>query len=194
MPVPGRDIKVQAWYQGGVSVFDFTDSANPIEIAYFDRGPMSDQELMTAGYWSTYWYNGYIYGSEIARGFDVLKLEPSEHLSRNELEAALLVRMDEFNPQHQPRMEWPASFPVARAYLDQLVRAQAIHPERAASVARDLERAEGAGTGQDLDSALDQLRYTASELDADASAPAAVDPDRMRTLAETIRELADSLG
>ncbi|MDH4065232.1 MAG: DUF305 domain-containing protein, partial [Acidobacteriota bacterium] len=74
VPVPGRDIMVQAWYQGGVSVFDFTDSAKPVEIAFFDRGPLDAKKLITGGYWSTYWYNGYIYGTEIARGIDVFRL------------------------------------------------------------------------------------------------------------------------
>ena len=92
IPVPGRDIMVQAWYQGGMSVFDFTDSTKPVEIAYFDRGPIDAKQLITGGYWSTYWYNGHIYGSEIARGLDVFKLMPSEHLSQNEIDAATLVR------------------------------------------------------------------------------------------------------
>jgi hypothetical protein len=74
IPVPGRDIKVQAWYQGGISVFDFTDPANPFEIAYFDRGPMDAERLVSGGYWSAYWYNGHIYGSEMARGLDVFRL------------------------------------------------------------------------------------------------------------------------
>ena len=94
VPVPGRDIMVQAWYQGGVSVFDFTDSAQPFEIAYFDRGPVDAKQLITAGHWSSYWYNGYIYGTEMARGLDVFRLTPSEHLSQNEIDAARLVRYD----------------------------------------------------------------------------------------------------
>ena len=94
IPVPGRDIMVQAWYQGGVSVFDFTDSANPVEIAFFDRGPIDAKQLVSGGYWSTYWYNGHIYGAEIARGIDVFRLKPSEHLSQNEIDAATLVRID----------------------------------------------------------------------------------------------------
>ena len=109
IPVPGRDIMVQAWYQGGVSVFDFTDSAKPFEIAFFDRGPLDAKNLITGGYWSTYWYNGYIYGTEMARGVDVFRLTPSEHLSQNEIDAALLVRASEFNAQQQPRVTWPAS-------------------------------------------------------------------------------------
>ena len=102
IPVPGRDIMVQAWYQGGISVFDFTDPANPQEIAYFDRGPLDREELTLAGYWSAYWYNGYIYGSEIARGLDVFRLTPSESLSATEIAAAARVRLDQFNAQLQP--------------------------------------------------------------------------------------------
>ena len=115
---------VQGWYQGGISVFDFTDSTKPVEIAHFDRGPVDAVRLITAGHWSAYWYNGHIYGTEIARGVDVLQLRPSEFLSRNEIEAANAVRLPEFNPQQQPRVTWPATKVVARAYLDQLTRSQ----------------------------------------------------------------------
>ena len=124
VPVPGRDIMVQGWYQGGISVFDFTDSANPVEIAYFDRGPIDAKNLITGGYWSAYWYNGNIYGAEIARGIDVFRLTPSEFLSENELAAANLVRFEEFNSQNQPKVTWPPSFVVAKAYLDQMERGQ----------------------------------------------------------------------
>src|SRR5690606_9946846 len=104
IPVPGRDIMVQAWYQGGLSIFDFTDSANPVEIAYFDRGPIDAEKLTTAGFWSTYWYNGFIYGAEIARGVDIFKLTTSPYLSDNELAAAAAVKWNQFNAQHQPKM------------------------------------------------------------------------------------------
>ncbi|HYE95983.1 MAG TPA: hypothetical protein VD962_07205 [Rubricoccaceae bacterium] len=106
IPIPGRDIMVQAWYQGGVSVFDFTDPSNPVEIAYFDRGPMDAEQLAMSGYWSAYWYNGHIYASEIGRGLDVFRLTPSEHLSADEIAAAEAVRMDVFNPQTQTRVTW----------------------------------------------------------------------------------------
>ncbi len=102
IPVPGRDIMVQGWYQGGVSVFDFTDSAHPVEIAFFDRGPLDAAQLITGGYWSTYWYNGYIYGTEIARGLDIFRLTSSAHLSQNEIDAAMMVRIEAFNAQQQP--------------------------------------------------------------------------------------------
>ncbi|MGH9392200.1 MAG: LVIVD repeat-containing protein, partial [Vicinamibacteria bacterium] len=143
VPVPGRDIMVQAWYQGGISVFDFTDSAKPVEIAYFDRGPIAEKQMILGGYWSAYWYDGYIYGTEIARGLDVLKLLPSEHLTENELAAASLVSRGGFNAQQQRRIDWPASPVVARAYLDQLGRSRALRPERARSLTSALDRASG---------------------------------------------------
>ena len=133
VPVPGRDIFVQAWYQGGVSVIDFTDSANPIEIAYFDRGPIDADDLVTGGYWSTYWYQGNIYGTEIIRGIDVLALVPSEHLTENEIAAAGLADQGAvFNPQQQFPVSWPVAPVVSLAYLDQLIRS---HPDRAQTLA-----------------------------------------------------------
>ncbi len=128
IPVPGRDIFVQAWYQGGLSIIDFTDSANPIEIAYFDRGPIDDTDLVTGGYWSTYWYRGRIYGTEIIRGIDVFALSPSEHLSANEIAAAEMANQGGlFNPQQQFPVTWPSEPTVSLAYLDQWLRA---HPEQ----------------------------------------------------------------
>jgi len=195
VPVPGRDIKVQAWHQGGISVWDFTDPWNPYEIAFFDRGPVDETELVNGGQWSTYWYNGYIYGSEKARGFDVLQLVPSEHLTRNELEAARLVRQAEFNPQHQPRIEWPTSYLVARAYLDQLVREGDIDPALATRVGQELARAEGAAEGPGRNSGLDQLMVTAGELEAQALAAVAAgsrsqEARRKTLLAREMRALA----
>ena len=123
VPVPGRDLFAQAWYQGGFSVMDFTDPANPIEIAFFDRGPIHDERMVIGGYWSTYWYNGKVYGTEIIRGLDVMELLPSEYLSENELAAANIANMgDVFNPQQQFPVTWPAEPVVALAYLDQLQR------------------------------------------------------------------------
>ncbi len=184
IPVPGRDLMVQAWYQGGISVLDFTDPAKPFEIAYFDRGPVSAERLVLAGHWSAYWYNGFIVGSEIARGLDVLRLVPSAHLSKNEIAAANLVRLDRFNPQLQPRLEWPAAFVVARAYLDQLTRNGGLPAEALAQVGRDLDRAEKA-RGARRQSALEEL---ASRLDRDAAG--AGDPARVRKLAGVVRDLA----
>lgn len=125
IPVPGRDIMVQAWYQGGISIKDFTDPDNPFEIAYFDRGPVDADTLKVAGYWSAYWYNGRIYGSEIARGLDVLRLLPGEHLSEAEIAAAEAVTEQQSNPQTQTRIVWEDTPVVARAYLDQLARGEA---------------------------------------------------------------------
>jgi hypothetical protein len=183
VPVPGRDIMVQAWYQGGISVFDFTDPAKPVEIAYFDRGPMHPKELMTAGFWSAYWYNGHIYGTEISRGLDVFTLLPSEHLTQNEIDAAKLVRMDVFNPQHQTKVTWPASFVVARAYVDQLARG-GLAADRVAGLRRELAAAERMG-GAGRRAALTRI---ASRLDGEAAASS--DAARVRMLAGALRDLA----
>jgi hypothetical protein len=126
IPVPGRDLKVQSWYQGGISVMDFTDPKNPIEIAYFDRGPINGERLISGGTWSAYWYNGYIYSSEIARGLDVLELTPTKFLTQNEIDAAMAVRIPILNVQSQERYVWPRSLTVAKAYLDQLERSGAL--------------------------------------------------------------------
>ncbi len=123
VPVPGRDIFAQAWYQGGLSIMDFTDASNPVEIAYFDRGAISDEPRVIGGYWSTYWYKGRIYGTEMIRGLDVIELLPSDYLSKNELAAARTANMgDTFNPQQQMQVTWPDSIVVAKAYIDQLNR------------------------------------------------------------------------
>jgi hypothetical protein len=189
IPVPGRDIMVQAWYQGGISVFDFTDSAKPFEIAFFDRGPLDAKNLITAGYWSSYWYNGYIYGTEMARGVDVFRLKPSEHLSQNEIDAALLVQATEFNAQQQPRVTWPASVVVARAYLDQLVRSKAIQPDRAGALTAALDRVDRLRSGRDNAAAavLEQLDTLTSQLERDAASAGAQDAVRLRALASTIK-------
>ena len=184
IPVPGRDIMVQAWYQGGVSVFDFTDPSKPVEIAFFDRGPMSATELALSGYFSTYWYNGHIYGSEMGRGLDVFQLEPSEHLSQNEIDAAKLVRVETFNPQLQTRLTWPASFSVARAYVDQLERGRGLAPARITAVRQALTGAERA-SGAARQRALGQL---ATQLEGEAARSS--DSARVRLLAGAVKELA----
>ena len=191
IPVPGRDIMVQAWYQGGVSVFDFTDSTHPVEIAFFDRGPLDATKLITGGYWSTYWYNGHIYASEIARGVDVFKLTPSEFLSQNEIDAAMSVHSNEFNAQQQTRMTWPASAVVARAYLDQLTRSKGIQAERAASVKSAIDRADRIRSPRDRGAAavMTQLETLASQLESDASSSSGRDADRLRSLASTLKAL-----
>ena len=187
IPVPGRDIKVQAWYQGGLSVFDFTDPSNPVEIAFFDRGPLSDTELMLGGYWSAYWFDGRVYGTEIARGLDIFELVPSEHLTADEIAAAKMARYGEFNTQSQPRVTWPAAAPVARSYLDQMARNEGIRPERADAVRAALAKAENEGSGE----VLSQLGDLADKLDEDARAVERAaergDARRLRLLASTLR-------
>jgi hypothetical protein len=187
VPVPGRDIMVQAWYQGGLSMFDFTDSAHPIEIAYFDRGPVDAKTLITAGFWSTYWYNGAIYGSEIARGVDVFRLKPTEQMSQNEIDAAMLVRSEEVNTQLQTKVSWPASAPVALAYVDQLTRSKAIQADRARAVKTALEHADGLHDQKASLAAADQLNTIARQFDADAASAKGVDAARMKALAETLK-------
>ncbi len=195
IPVPGRDIMVQAWYQGGISVFDFTDSAHPVEIAFFDRGPISGKDLITGGYWSTYWYNGAIYASEMARGLDVFKLTPSEHLSQNEIAVATLVQSTEFNPQAQTKIEWPANSLVAKAYLDQLVRSKAIQPERSKAVGEVLERADKLGAGNRNASVVhERLKAIAGEFERDAIGASALDAMRMKALAATLLGRAGQLS
>jgi hypothetical protein len=185
IPVPGRDIMVQGWYQGGVDVFDFSDPQNPVEIAHFDRGPVDDAELVVGGSWGAYWYNGHIYSSELSRGFDVLELVPSEHLSQNEIDAARMIVMDEYNPQSQPQLEWPAGFPVIRSYLDQLVRNDGLAEARTTAIDAALAAAEAVAGSE----RQDLLYRLASEIDGDVEA--AADPQRVRAMAAAVRALAD---
>ena len=193
IPVPGRDIMVQAWYQGGLSMLDFTDGANAVEIAFFDRGPLSEEEMFTGGYWSTYWNNGFIYGAEITRGLDVFRLEPSEHLSQNEIDAANMVQVEEFNAQLQPLFTWPAHPAVAGSYLDQLERAGNIQPSLLQS-SRSVLAAAGSSPGADVAA---QLRDAAATLDANADEVDAGerlgDAPRQRWLAQAMRELAATM-
>jgi hypothetical protein len=142
VPIPGRDIEVQAWYQGGISVMDFTDAAHPFEIGYFDRGPIDAKTVVLGGDWSAYWYNGYIYGSEIARGLDVFKLVPSKFLTQNEIDAANLVQFNELNVQNQSKITWPSQLIVARAYLDQLGRSQGLPAKQIAALNKAITRAQ----------------------------------------------------
>ena len=198
VPVPGRDILVQAWYQGGISVIDFTDSSEPVEIAFFDRGPLDADDLIMAGYWSAYWHRGFIYGTEIARGLDVLRLLPSEHVTRHEIDAAALVDPRTFNPQRQRRVEWPAHPVVARAYLDQLDREDAIAPERARAVIDLLDRLEVGLDGVealepgDRGPTADELESIATALTLDSAKTSGQSRTRLRALAETLTGLADS--
>ncbi|HEV2672809.1 MAG TPA: hypothetical protein VGU74_17085 [Gemmatimonadales bacterium] len=188
IPVPGRDIMVQSWYQGGISVFDWTDAAHPREIAFFDRGPVDSTKPADGGTWSAYWYNGYIYSSEIARGLDVLELAPSGLLTRNELDAAKLVHLDYFNTQDQPTLTWPASFVVARAYVDQLERSNGLAAERVKAVRQELDRAEKS-QGQARRDALTQL---GTSLGQDATTSS--DKARVQKLTEVVTQLANGTG
>jgi hypothetical protein len=176
IPVPGRDIEVQAWYQGGISVMDFTDPAKPYEIAYFDRGPIDGKMLVLGGYWSAYWYNGYIYGSEIARGLDVFELTPTKFLTQNEIDAARTVQLAELNVQDQPKIEWPDQLVVAKAYLDQLARSQALSSRQISHLRKAIQNAEHSHMSKKK---VAKLKKMASSLEK--SAPTAKDPaDSMR--------------
>ena len=190
VPVPGRDIMVQAWYQGGISVFDFTDSANPVEIAFFDRGPMNAERQLRGGHWSAYWYRGYIYGSEIARGLDVLELLPSEHLTENELAAAASIAPAAFNAQQQRAIEWPVRPVIARAYLDQLERSDTLGADRRAALSALLDRAGGEGPDPALAA---ELTSAAEALGDDAAAASGRTEQRLAALAETLTGLAERL-
>uniref|UniRef100_Q022J1 Putative secreted protein n=1 Tax=Solibacter usitatus (strain Ellin6076) TaxID=234267 RepID=Q022J1_SOLUE len=186
IPIPGRDVLVQSWYQGGISVVDFTDASHPYEIAFFDRGPVDSTKRGMGGQWSTYWYNGYIYGSEIARGVDVLKLVPNKYLTQNEIDAASQVHFDELNVQNQPKITWPANFIVARAYVDQLSRSGALAPQRIEQLNTTIGRVEASRSNR-KESA--QLQAMADSLDKDApTAKTPSDGDRMRALAAVIRQ------
>jgi hypothetical protein len=195
IPVPGRDIMVQGWYQGGISVFDFTESGRPVEIAFFDRGPIDGSQLIGGGYWSAYWNNGYIFASEIARGIDVFRLTPSAFLSRDEIDAAALVRVEELNVQQQPQMSWPASVVVARAYLDQLGRANTLAPARINELRTLVESVDRLRSRRDRGAAgaLEQAERTASQLEAEAASASAADARRLRGLAQTLRARAASV-
>jgi hypothetical protein len=160
IPIPGRDVMVQAWYQGGISVFDWTDAANPYEIAYFDRGPVDSTRMQMGGSWSVYWYNGAMISSEIARGMDVAELVPSEHLTQNEIDAAKTVRWSYLNAQGQPKIEFPPSFALARAYTDQLERKGCLAGatlREVRSALGDAERASGNARAQGLSRLVNRL-------------------------------------
>jgi hypothetical protein len=185
IPVPGRDIEVQAWYQGGVSVMDFTDAEHPVEIAYFDRGPIDPHVLVLGGDWSAYWYNGHVYASEIARGLDIFELSPTEHLTQNEIDAAKTVRVAELNVQNQQRIEWPAQLVVARAYLDQLERSQALPADQIAAVRTAIQSAESSHMNQ---KELAKLQGFARSLKETAQTiKSAVDSKRLQALAEILQ-------
>jgi len=185
IPVPGRDIELQAWYQGGISVMDFTDPAHPFEIAYFDRGPIDPKQLVLGGFWSAYWYNGVIYGSEIARGLDVFELTPTKFLTQNEIDAAKSVRVTELNVQNQQKVVWPAQFVVAKAYVDQLARSQALPDKQIAALQKSI------GAAEKSPGKRAKLQEMAPGLEASASAAAnPADASRLRALAEILKNPA----
>jgi uncharacterized protein (DUF305 family) len=195
IPVPGRDIFVQAWYQGGISIMDFTDSANPVEIAYFDRGPIDAEELIMGGFWSAYWYDGYIYGTEISRGLDVLTLTPSEQLTANEIRAASLGGAGVVNPQTQRRHVWPAEPVVAQAYLDQLGRDADVDRATIAALATALDRAGVLLTGEtrgDTETA-EALVELAESVAASATRPDSRTQSRLAALEGTVAQIAARL-
>ncbi|HKE06456.1 MAG TPA: hypothetical protein VKB48_01445 [Candidatus Acidoferrum sp.] len=185
IPIPGRDIEVQAWYQGGVSVMDFTDASHPIEIAYFDRGPIDPKMLILGGEWSAYWYNGYIYGSEIARGLDVFELTPTKFLTQNEIDAAKTVHVSELNVQNQQRIEWPAKLVVAKAYLDQLSRSSALPAEQIDSLRKAIAGAESSHMNKKKVAALQRMAPSLEKDAAIAKSPA--EASRLRALSEILK-------
>jgi len=185
IPVPGRDIEVQAWYQGGVSVVDFTDSTHPFEIAYFDRGPIDPKMLVLGGEWSAYWYNGNIYGSEIARGLDIFELTPTKFLTQNEIDAAKAVRVDVLNVQNQQKIEWPAQLVVAKAYLDQLKRSQALPADRIAALEKAIRGAESSHMSKSNVAKLEGMAASLDESASTAKTPA--DSKRLHALADILK-------
>ena len=185
LPVPGRDIVVQAWYQGGISIMDFTDPAQPTEIAYFDRGPIDPNMLVLGGDWSAYWYNGNIYASEIARGLDVFELTPSKFLTQNEIDAAKSVRVDDLNVQNQQKIEWPSNLVVAKAYVDQLSRAQALPENQIASLRKAIQGAESSHMNKGKVAKLQKMAPSLEK--SAATAKTAADAWRMHALAEILK-------
>jgi hypothetical protein len=185
IPIPGREVMVQGWYQGGISVFDWTDVSNPKEIAFFDRGPVDATRLVLGGSWSVYWYNGLIISSEIARGLDIFELVPGGHISQNEIDAAKTVRRDYLNAQEQRRVVWPPSFAKARAFLDQLERGSGLDAARIGAVRADLAGAEKLA-GRPRQQALKKL---AAQLTTDAAK--AADQPKVRMLSAAVTELVN---
>ncbi|MBC7899659.1 MAG: hypothetical protein H7070_06360, partial [Saprospiraceae bacterium] len=182
IPIPGRDIKVQAWYQGGISIMDFTDPAAPVEIGYFDRGPIDAKMLMMGGSWSAYWYNGKIYSSEIARGLDIFELTPTKDLSQNEIDAAKAVQVSELNVQSQEMAAWPRKLVVAKAYVDQLERSGGLAVDQITNLRLAIQKAEGNGKE------LGKLKKLAQPLEKIAGVTkSGADSARLSALVEILR-------
>ena len=188
IPIPGRDVMVQGWYQGGISVFDWTDPGSPVEIAFHDRGPLDAVRMQMGGSWSVYWYNGVIVSSEIVRGLDVFELTPSALISQNEIDAAKSVRLEYLNAQGQPKFVWPPTFALAGAYLDQLERSGGLSPSRIESTRRELAAAES-GSGGERRQVLARI---ASELSGDAAGSR--DAAKVRMLSAAVQELGLTEG
>lgn len=184
IPIPGRDVMVQAWYQGGISVFDWTDASNPHEIAFYDRGPVDSLRMQMGGSWSVYWYNGHIVSSEIARGLDIVELTPSQYLTQNEIDAARTVHLDYLNAQGQPKFVWPPSFALARAYVDQLERNKCLSVSRIGEVRAALSQAEKAA-GSARQGTLTSL---SSQLAGEAAG--SCDAGRVRKLSDAVKDLS----
>ena len=184
VPIPGRTIMVQAWYQGGVSVFEWTDPKHPHEIAFFDRGPNDGTRLAGGGFWSVYWYNGHIIGSEMQRGLDIFELTPSAAISQNELDAAKTIHMDFLNVQDQPKLVWPASFALSKAYTDQLERWKGLSADQVAAVRTGIQGAEAA-SGAARSTALNALATKVASYEGGSA-----DPQRVNWLASSLRSLA----
>lgn len=183
IPIPDRDIMVQSWYQGGINIFEFTDPANPVEIAFHDRGPVSAESLQAAGSWSVYWYNGVIVNSEIGRGLDIFEMVPSDFITENEIAAANTVSFDYLNAQGQPQYSWPSSFALARAYVDQLDRNRELDAASLDMIRRQIDRAENSnGSARSR-----LLRELASELESKASSSS--NGSKVQKLAGTLRDL-----
>lgn len=182
VPIPGRDILVQAWYQGGISLVDFTDAAHPVEVGYFDRGPVNGEKRAMGGHWSTYWYNGYIYGSEIARGVDVFRLVPNQFLTQNEIDASNQVHFDYLNVQNQPKVEWPANLIVGRAYLDQLARGKSVPAKTMAELTAAIGKPDQVAPAAVLRGLGKKLERSA------ASAKSVADNDRIKALAAILQQ------
>lgn len=181
IPIPGRDVMVQSWYQGGISVFDWTDARNPIEIASFDRGPIDSTRMVSGGSWSVYWYNGKMVSSEIARGLDVTELIPSQYISQNEIDAAKTVKWDYLNAQGQPKIEWPPSFALAKSFTDQLERKGCVSSARISEIRSAIDGAEKSA-GAARNTALANLT---KQLDGDRSC----DPNKVDMLKKALRDL-----
>ena len=184
VPVPGRDIEIQAWYQGGISIMDFTDAKNPMEIAYFDRGPIDPKTLILGGDWSAYWYNGSVYGSEISRGLDVFELTPTKFLTQNEIDAAKTVQVSELNVQNQEKIVWTNQLIVAKAYIDQLERAQTLPSDKINELRTAISKAENSKKD------AGRLKKLAPSIEKTASTKSGTDANRLTALAEILKRPA----